>query len=91
MNSCWLTLGMEGYGSCFVIRSFVLSTALQRAVLTSSCQLRYEQDKHVDGLQSDWWISLKCFHSRVMASSPLTTVSEFSVDKNIHRWLPRHL
>ena len=32
----------EGYGSRFV----VLSTALQRAVLTSSRQLRYEQVKH---------------------------------------------
>ena len=49
----------------FVVRSFVhsfcLSTALQRATLTSSHQLRYEQAKHVDGLQSDSWILLKCF------------------------------
>ena len=56
----------EGYGSCFVC----LSTALQRAALTSLCQLRYEQAKHVDGLQCDSWILLKCFRSRVMAGSP---------------------
>ena len=64
----------EGYGSRFVVhsftRSFVLSTALQRAALTSSLQLRYEQAKRVDGLQSDGWILLKCFRSRVMAGSP---------------------
>ena len=64
----------EGYGSRFVTRSFVrsfcLSTALQRAVFTSSRQLRYEQAKHVDGLQCDSWILLKCFRSRVMAGSP---------------------
>ena len=59
----------EGYGSLFVIHSFCLSTALQRAVLTSR-QLRYEQAKHVDGLQCDSWILLKCFRSRVMAGSP---------------------
>ena len=50
--------------------SFVLSTALQRAALTSSLQLRYEQAKRVDGLQSDGWILLKCFRSRVTAGSP---------------------
>ena len=64
----------EGYGSRFVVRSFVhsfvLFTALQRAALTSSRQLRYEQAKHVDGLQFDSWILLKCFRSRVMAGSP---------------------
>ena len=60
----------EGYSSCFVVHSFVLSTALQRAALTSSLQLRYEQAKCVDGLQSDGWILLKCFRSRVMAGSP---------------------
>ena len=60
----------EGYGSRFVILSIYLSTALQRAALTSSRQLRYEQAKHVDGLQSDGWILLKCFRSRVMAGSP---------------------
>ena len=64
----------EGYGSRFVVHSFilsfVLSTALQRAALTSSLQLRYEQAKHVDGLQSDGWILLKCFLYRVMAGSP---------------------
>ena len=65
-----LTLGTKGYGSRFVVRSFVLFTALQRAALTSSRQLRYEQAKHVDGLQSDSWILLKCFRSRVMAGSP---------------------
>ena len=59
----------EGYGSRFVILSIYLSTALQRAALTSSRQLRYEQAKHVDGLQSDGWILLKCFRSRVMAGS----------------------
>ena len=52
----------EGYGSRFVVLS-VLSTALQRTALTSSHQLRYEQAKHVDGLQSDSWILLKCFRS----------------------------
>ena len=52
------------------VRSFILFTALQRAALTSSRQLRYEQAKHVDGLQSDSWILLKCFRSRVMAGSP---------------------
>ena len=52
------------------VHSFVLFTALQRAALTSSRQLRYEQAKHVDGLQSDSWILLKCFRSRVMAGSP---------------------
>ena len=69
----------EGYGSRFVILSICLSvclsiclsTALQRAALTFSCQLRYEQAKHVDGLQSDGWILLKCFRSRVMAGSPI--------------------
>ena len=60
----------EGYGSRFVIRSFILSTALQRPAFTSSRQLRYEQAKHVDGLQCDSWILLKCFRSRVMAGSP---------------------
>ena len=60
----------EGYCSRFVVRSFYLSTALQRTAFTSSCQLRYEQAKHVDGLQSDGWILLKCFRSRVMAGSP---------------------
>ena len=66
-----VTLGTKGY-SRFVtfVRSFVLFTALQRAALTSSRQLRYEQAKHVDGLQSDSWILLKCFRSRVMAGSP---------------------
>ena len=43
-----------------------LSIALLRTAFTSSCQLRYEQAKHVDGLQSDGWILLKCFRSRVM-------------------------
>ena len=58
----------EGYGSRFVVHfSFYLSTALQT---TSSCQLRYEEAKHVDGLQSDGWILLKCFRSRFMAGSP---------------------
>ena len=58
----------EGYED--TLHSFCLSTALQRATLTSSHQLRYEQAKHVDGLQSDSWILLKCFRSRVMAGSP---------------------
>ena len=49
----------ESYGSRFVVHSFYLSTALQRTAFTSSCQLRYEQAKHVDGLQSDGWILLK--------------------------------
>ena len=64
----------EGYEDELFICSFVLSvclsTALQRAAFTSSRQLRYEQAKHVDGLQCDSWILLKWFHSRVMAGSP---------------------
>ena len=60
----------EGYEDGLFILSFVLSTALQRAALTSSLQLRYEQVKRVDGLQSDGWILLKCFRSPVMAGSP---------------------
>ena len=65
----------EGYGSRFVVHSFVHSFCpprytIERAALTSSRQLRYEQAKHVDGLQSDSWILLKCFRSRVMAGSP---------------------
>ena len=32
---------------------------------------RYKQDKHVDGLQSDSWILLKCFVLELwLASSP---------------------
>ena len=60
----------EGFEHVFFYLSIYLSTALQRAALTSSRQLRYEQAKHVDGLQSDGWIFLKCFRSRVMAGSP---------------------
>ena len=52
------------------VHSICLSIALQRAALNSSLQLRYEQAKRVDGLQSDGWILLKCFRSRVMAGSP---------------------
>ena len=48
-----------------------------RAALTSSRQLRYEQAKHLDGSQSDSWILLKCFRSRVMAGSPTATVIAF--------------
>ena len=55
------TTTMAVYTSC----SFILSHALQRAALTSSRHLRYEQAKHIDGLQSDSWILLKCFRSRV--------------------------
>ena len=45
--------------------------ALQRAALTSARQVRYEQAKHVDGLQSDSCILLKyASRSRVMAGSP---------------------
>ena len=62
-----LTLGRR---VTVVVLSFVLFIALQRAALTSSRQLRYEQAKHVDGLQCDSWILLKCFRSRVMAGSP---------------------
>ena len=54
----------------FVVRSFCSLRYIQRAALSSSRQLRYEQAKHVDGLQSDSWILLKCFRSRVMAGSP---------------------
>ena len=59
----------EGYED--TLHSIYLSTALQRAALTSSRQLRYEQAKHVDGLQSDGWILLKCFRSRVMVGSAM--------------------
>ena len=62
-----LTLGRR---VTVVVRSVCLSTAQQRAALTSR-QLRYEQAKHVDGLQSDSWILLKCFRSRVMADGLL--------------------
>ena len=71
-NAVWilifvlLTLGRR---VTVVVLSFILSTALQRAAFTSSRQLRYEQAKHVDGLQCDSWILLKCFRSRVMAGS----------------------
>ena len=78
--------------SSLFCRSFCLSTALQRAALASSYQLRYEQVKRVDGLQSDLRILLKCFCSRVMAGR--VTVIAFldsSEDKNTHIWLPRHL
>ena len=80
----------EGYGIRFVILSIYLSTALQRVALTSSRQLRYEQAKHVDGLQSDRWILLKCFRS---SYGWLTVIAflDFSEDKNTHSWLPRHL
>ena len=70
MHTTMINPRPEGYGSRFVVLSIYLSTALQRAALTSSRQLRYEQAKHVDGLQSDGWILLKCFRSRVMAGSP---------------------
>ena len=73
------------------VHSFVLSTALQRAALTSSLQLRYEQAKRVDGLQSDGWILLKCFRSRVTAGSPVIAFLNSSEDKTNHSWLPRHL
>ena len=66
-NSILLTLGRR---VTVVGLSVCLSNALQRAALTSSRQLRYEQAKHVDGLQCDSWILLKCFRSRVMAGSP---------------------
>ena len=74
-----LTLGTKGYGSRLVI----LSTALQRAALTSSRQLRYEQAKHVDGLQSDMdFAKMLSFSSYGWLT--LTIVSEFSEDKNTH-------
>ena len=79
----------EGYGSRFVIRSFVYSV---HCVTESIIHfLRYEQAKHVDGLQCDSWILLKCFHSRVMAAW-LTVIAflESSEDKTTHSWLPRH-
>ena len=60
----------EGYGTWFVVHSFVLSLALQKPVITSARQLRYEQAKHDHGLQCDSWILLKCLRSRVMAGSP---------------------
>ena len=63
VNSSSLTLGRR---VTVVVLSFILSTALQRAALTSSYQLRYEQAKHIDGLQSDLWILLKRFYSRVL-------------------------
>ena len=77
-SQLWVFLLTLGRRVTVVVLSFIhsfylsiyLSTALQRAALTSSRQLRYEQAKHVDGLQSDGWILLKCFRSRVMADSP---------------------
>ena len=55
-----LTLGRR---VTVVVLSFIPSFCPPRyrehAVLTSSRQLRYKQARHVDGLQSDWWILLK--------------------------------
>ena len=66
-----LTLSTKGYGSRFVIHSFCLVHSFKdEEALTASRQLTYEQAKHVDGFQSDSWILLKCFRSRVMAGSP---------------------
>ena len=64
----------EGYGTCFVTRSFIrsliLSIALQRSAITSTRRLRYEQAKHDHGLQCDSWILPKCLCSRAIAGSP---------------------
>ena len=62
----------EGYGTWFVIHSFIhsLSIVLQRSAITSTRRLRYEQAKHDNGLQCDAWILLKCFRSRDMTGSP---------------------
>ena len=68
MNFCELINPRpEGYCSRFVVRS--ICPPRYREQRSTSCQLRYEQAKHVDGLQSDGWILLKCFRSRVMAGS----------------------
>ena len=61
----------EGYEDRLFILSFVLiNRAIREQRSLLSLQLRYEQVKRVDGLQSDGWILLKCFRSRVMAGSP---------------------
>ena len=45
----------EGHGSRFVVHSICLSVCLSihRTTENSIHQLRYEQAKHIDGLQSD--------------------------------------
>ena len=68
--------GTKGYVTVVVlsfVHSFVHS--VHRATESSAhffapVKVRSEQAKHVDGLQSDSWILLKCFRSRVMAGSP---------------------
>ena len=79
-SDCCYTLLTLGWRVTVVVLSFVRTT-LQRAVLTSSRQLRYEQAKYVDGLQYDGWILLKCFRSRVMAGSPCRPSRRFSENK----------
>ena len=70
INNPWLTFGARARLALSFVRSFVLSIALQRSVLTFGSRLRYEQAKHDNGLQCDSWISLKCFCSRVIAGLP---------------------
>ena len=45
-------------------------TELQKSVITSTRQLRYEQAKHDHGLQCDSWILQKWLRSRDMAGTP---------------------
>ena len=71
LESVILVINPWHRGSWSVFCSFILSTMLQRVVLTSSRQWRYEQDKHIDGLQSDSWILLKHLRAQVMAGSML--------------------
>ena len=65
----------EGYDSHFVT-SFVLFTVLQRAAL-SSRQLKYQQAKHVDGLQSEAWIH---FRSVELWLATVVAVLDFSTE-----------
>ena len=49
--------------------SVCLSTELQKSVITSTRQLRYEQAKHHHGLQCDSWILQKWLRSRDMTGT----------------------
>ena len=61
-----LTLGTKGYGSRFVVHSFILSSG---TAFTSTPQLRHERDRHMKIFRFDSWILLKRWRSRVMAGS----------------------
>ena len=64
--SIYLTLGTKGYGSRFVVHSFILSSG---TAFTSTPQLRHERDRHMKIFRFDSWILLKRWRSRVMAGS----------------------